>query len=273
MNLLRGLSWPLAVGAGASAATLVYGTLTVSNQLVLEARFLPVPDWPNDQQGVSIAVLADLHIGAKQNTRLQQNAVEMALFCEPDFVAIPGDIVGFWNELSFTNCLTVLEPLKALGKRVILVPGNHDHYWRNAWPLDTIAEQFGFTLLRNEARVVNGVQWLGIDSSGACAALPEKAAAAAQPGIATVCLWHEPDPIDSVDLPAHLVISGHSHGGQFTFPWGWTPMCTKLGARYLEGFFPDARTPLYVSRGVGTTGFPSRLVRLPEVSYLVLATA
>jgi predicted MPP superfamily phosphohydrolase len=234
---------------------------------------LPVPDWPEHQQGVSIAVLADLHIGSKQHTRLQQDAVETALYCEPDFVVIPGDIVGFWSEQSFANSLAVLDPLKTLRNRVVIVPGNHDHYWRDAWPLDYLAEEFDFTLLRNEARVVNGVQWLGIDSSSAGAALPEKAAATAQQGIATVCLWHEPDPTDSVDLPAQLVISGHSHGGQFTFPWGWTPMSTELGSRYLEGYFPEARTPLYVSRGVGTTGFPSRLGRLPEVSYLVLATA
>ncbi len=66
------------------------------------------------------------------------------------------------------------------------------------------------------------------------------------------------------------MIAGHSHGGQFRTPWGWPPMRTENGSRYLEGFFPDARTPLYVSRGVGTTFLPSRLFCPPEVSLLTL---
>jgi uncharacterized protein len=66
------------------------------------------------------------------------------------------------------------------------------------------------------------------------------------------------------------MISGHTHGGQFRAPWGWAPMKTRNGERYLEGFFPDAPTPLYVSRGIGTTGPPSRLNCPPEVSVLSL---
>ena len=48
------------------------------------------------------------------------------------------------------------------------------------------------------------------------------------------------------------------------------PAKTRLGRKYVEGFYPDAPTPLYVSRGVGTTLFPMRLDVPPEVSLLTL---
>jgi predicted MPP superfamily phosphohydrolase len=88
-----------------------------------------------------------------------------------------------------------------------------------------------------------------------------------------IVLWHEPDAVDLLPSGAHLMIAGHSHGGQWRFPWGWTPMTTRNGRKYIEGFFPDAPTPLYVSRGVGTTGPPARLGALPEVSILRLMSA
>jgi predicted MPP superfamily phosphohydrolase len=50
-------------------------------------------------------------------------------------------------------------------------------------------------------------------------------------------------------------------------------MGTKNGEKYVEGFFPDASTPLYVTRGVGTTGPPARMGALAEVSILTLHPA
>jgi predicted MPP superfamily phosphohydrolase len=47
-------------------------------------------------------------------------------------------------------------------------------------------------------------------------------------------------------------------------------MHTKNGEKYVRGYFPNAPTPLYVNRGLGTTGPPSRLNCMPEVTILTL---
>lgn len=47
-------------------------------------------------------------------------------------------------------------------------------------------------------------------------------------------------------------------------------MKTDLGRKYPRGFYPDAPTPLYVSRGVGTTLLPMRFLCPPEVAILTL---
>ena len=85
-----------------------------------------------------------------------------------------------------------------------------------------------------------------------------------------VCLWHEPDLVADLPSGCALTLSGHTHGGQGRLFGRFKPVKTRLGARYVEGFFPDAPTPLYVSRGVGTTLFPLRLDVPPEVSLLTL---
>jgi predicted MPP superfamily phosphohydrolase len=84
-------------------------------------------------------------------------------------------------------------------------------------------------------------------------------------------MLHEPDYVDDV-TPAEcsLQVSGHSHGGQMCLPFG-RPLSLPRGARkYFGGFYPDAKVPLYVSRGVGTIGVDLRFFCPPEVTVLTL---
>ena len=48
---------------------------------------------------------------------------------------------------------------------------------------------------------------------------------------------------------------------------------TQDGRKYVRGYHPEARTPVYVSRGIGTTGPPSRFMCPPEVAILTLISA
>jgi hypothetical protein len=54
-----------------------------------------------------------------------------------------------------------------------------------------------------------------------------------------------------------IMLAGHTHGGQVRIPL--LPPVKPVGAgRFLEGWYRDTFAPLYVSRGVGTTGIPVR---------------
>ena len=109
--------------------------------------------------------------------------------------------------------------------------------------------------------------WIGIDSIRSGDVDLEKAFAHARHE-PRVVLWHEPDAVETLPHGAVLQISGHSHGGQFILPGGFIPVTSEMGSRFIQGFFPDLKTPLYVSRGIGTTFLPSRLNCAPEVSLL-----
>lgn len=260
----------LALGAAASAATLVYGCLVETNRLVLERRRLRLPNWPGRLAGFKIAVLADLHVRDAYSVAHAKRAVGMALDEIPDVVVLPGDLIGYWKPESAWMLEDVLEPLLLMEGSAIAVPGNREYWSGHAGLLEPILSNLNIKLLRNEAWIHKGICWAGVDSVNAYQADPIGTMAQTAEGFPTVTLWHEPDLVEWLPSGAELMISGHTHGGQFTFPWGWTPMTSKNGKKYMRGWFPGAPTPLYVSRGVGYTGPPSRLNCPPEVSLLEL---
>lgn len=259
--------------ATASVATLVYGALAEANKLVVERRRIRLRNWPSGLNGYKIALLADFHLRDRYSLDLAKRAIEAALDEQPDFVVLAGDFVGYWKLESVDLLGEALENLLLMDGRVVAVPGNHDYWSGDASLLEPILSQFNIRLLRNEVWKKGPVTWVGVDSANAGKSEPYAPLAEAivtHADSPVVVVWHEPDLVDSLPIGADLMLSGHSHGGQFTLPWGWTPMHTKNGEKYVRGWFPDAPTPLYVTRGVGTTGPPSRLGCAPEVTILEL---
>jgi predicted MPP superfamily phosphohydrolase len=264
----------LLFGLGAaSVGVFVYGMLVETWKLKLEQRTLRLPLWPERLAGFRIAVLADFHLRDEYSLELAKRAVEMALDESPDMVVIPGDIVGHWRENTAALVGEALEPLLLMNGNVVAIPGNHE-YW-NGTPelIAPILDELNIRLLVNQAWRHAGITWVGIDSANLGRPNPEGAMRAALNEEPIVALWHEPDLVGGLPAGAALMIAGHSHGGQFRTPWGWPPMTTVNGKSYRDGFFPDTPTPLYVSRGIGTTGPPTRLFCPPEVSLLTLEPA
>lgn len=267
--------WPLVAGVAAgSAAWLVYGALVESKKLVVERKELFLPGWPERLRGYTIALLADFHLRDEYSVEQARRAVALALDESPDMVVLAGDFVGYWKLESPWMLEAVLEPLLLMDGAVVAVPGNHDYWEGDASLLEPILSEFNIRLLRNESWQRDGVCWVGVDSMNERKSDPYTPLRTAFEGNEPiVVVWHEPDAVELLPRGANLMLAGHSHGGQWRFPWGWTPMGTKGGERYVEGFFPEASTPLYVTRGVGTTGPPARLGALAEVSILRLNPA
>lgn len=255
---------------------LLYGALVEAERLVVGRQTLRLRGWPKELDGYRIALLADFHLRDEYTVALARRATEAAVAQEPDMILIAGDFVGYWKHESPWLLGEALSPL--VGHRVLAVPGNHDYWSGTADLLDPICQELGIRLLRNQGLIEDGIRWIGIDSFNAGQAdpfsalgsIPELPTANRQPP--TVVIWHEPDAVVRLPFSCDLMLSGHSHGGQFVFPGGWAPMSTKNGRRYVRGFYPQAPSPLYVTSGVGTTGPPSRFLCPPEVVVLQLVS-
>lgn len=263
---LSSLAW---MGGLVGGGMLLYGALVESKRLVVERHTLKLQHWPERLRGFRIAVLADLHLRDVHSLELAQRAVALALDESPDMVVLPGDIVGYWKPESPWLIGAALEPLLLMQGNALAVPGNHEYWQGKGTFLDPILSELGIKVLHNEHWVHQGICWAGVDSANAGEANPFLAMEGADKH-PIVAIWHEPDMVDLLPMGAALMIAGHSHGGQFRFPGGIIPMTTRHGKKYIEGFYPEARTPLYVSRGIGTTGPPSRFLCPPEVSILKL---
>ena len=260
--------WALLAG-GASAGLLAYGALVEAKRLVLERRTIALPAWPEWLAGFRIALLGDFHLRDEHSIRLSERAVAAALDAEPDMVVLIGDFVGYWKLDSPRMVGELLEPFLLMDGNVVAVPGNHEYWGGGPELLAPILDELNIKFLRNEHWKHQGIEWIGIDSANMEMDEPMRAVKGAGDG-PRIVLWHEPDPVDRLPFPADLQLSGHSHGGQWRFPF-WTPMHTANGVKYDRGFYPlDAAPALYVTRGIGTTGPPARFMCPPEVAILTL---
>jgi len=268
LGLLLGMA-----GMGVGALMFAHGNRFGRKQLTLDRVRLNLPLWPFEKNGFTIAVLADFHVMDTESADFAAKAIAMALTEKPDMVVLPGDLVQSWNPTIPRLIGDVLLPLREMNGNVVAVPGNHDYKYGPADPLEVICETAGVKLLRNESWSHRGVRWVGVDSYCAGVSDSQRAMQAGpkyDPIEPTIVLWHEPDTVDILPDGAALQVSGHSHGGQFILPFGITPKRTYMGRKYYSGFYPNAKTPLYVSRGIGTTFLPSRFQCPPEVSLLTL---
>ena len=110
-----------------------------------------------------------------------------------------------------------------------------------------------------------------------------KALQGVQPEDFVVLLAHAPNiAAQAVDLGVDLVLSGHTHGGQFKLPLLPAPYPhTGRGPRLEQGLYARERlsrrigmdadhTQIYVSRGLGASYIPARLFCRPELPIITL---
>lgn len=263
---------PLLAGiAGLGAGILAYGAWT-SDRLVAERRTLHLKSWPKTHRGFRVGLVADLHLRMDgESVRVCQAACQWLKDQEPDVIVIAGDIISFWQPGVVDLVELALAPLQGCKSEVIAIAGNHE-YAGPGTPdgLFPLLNEKGIITLRNESRLVKNVNLVGIDSGNSGHALPYATLTQADHQFPSIVLWHEPDFVKFLPSGLDLMLSGHSHGGQFVTPWGWAPMTSHGGSDYLSGFFPQAQCPLYVTRGLATTGPPSRFCCPPEVAVLTL---
>lgn len=88
-----------------------------------------------------------------------------------------------------------------------------------------------------------------------------------------ILLSHQPEDFDNyVDAGYDLVLSGHSHGGQFRLPFigGLYAPGQGLFPEYDGGLYSKGDTTMVVSRGIGNSSFPLRFNNRPELVLIEL---
>ena len=109
---------------------------------------------------------------------------------------------------------------------------------------------------------------LGTTRGGAGPSLG-RAIAAAPPDRARILLAHQPRFFSEAKGQVALQLSGHTHGGQVN-P-GFSP--AGLFMEFVAGRYERSGSTLYVNRGFGVAGPPTRVGAPPEVTKIVLVSA
>ncbi|MCW2816459.1 MAG: metallophosphoesterase [Nocardioides sp.] len=255
-------------------AVTAYGVVAATRPGVRTTE-VRVADLPAEHDGLRVVLLTDLHVGALHDASWTREVVDLVMAQEPDLVLLGGDLVdGRPGDVA-----DYLDPLAALDAPLGVhgVIGNHELLTGDddARRWIEVYEGLGVDVLANESVELGpGLVLVGVHDAtgtGDLAPDPERALAGVDPDDTLLHLAHEPRQVE--DLPpgsgVDLQLSGHTHGGQL---WP-VHLLVGLTDPVVAGYDADVDgVPVLVSRGVGTSGPPARVLAPPEVDVVVLRT-
>lgn len=255
------------------ACVTFWAFLVEPNRLVVRHEGIAIDKWPKELDGLKIAVLSDIHVGAnfidEHKLRL---IVERTNHLQPEMIVILGDyMTGARVEPEVFSA--VLKELRApLG--VYSVLGNHDWWW-DGTRVRRGLEANGIKVLENEVVEVKGrgsAVWLaGLADLWTRPQYIDETIAKVPPGQPLIALTHNPDIFPNVPERVHLLLAGHTHGGQVRLPIVGTLIePSRFGERFVRGHVNENNHHLFVTTGIGTSIIPVRFGVPPEVVLLTL---
>jgi len=238
------------------------------------------PNLPPELDGLKILQLSDMHLGIYQQLSDLEDVLLSAEAHTPDMVLVTGDIADRLDILPET--LKMIDQFDApYGKFACL--GNHEYY-RGIYAVRQTFDEGPVPLLVSEHRVVpvngsslviagaNDPRYMNRDNAKYLRQTIVQATDRTPSDGFIVLMCHRPeglDPASEFDIP--LVLSGHTHGGQFGM-FGRSVFQPMMPGRYLWGRYQRGNSQMYTSAGVGHW-FPFRLGWPPEAPVITLTRA
>jgi uncharacterized protein len=267
-----------AVAVGASMSAFGWGMVRGRWEWTAVEVPIHMPRLPAVLDGFTIVQLSDIHVGMFMDDRDLADGLGRIAGLKPDLVVVTGDII----DRDPRYIPLAARHLGAIRARygVVCIPGNHDYYTGVDGVLRAM-KLAGLSVLRNEGKVIapherGGIALLGVDDLSADRIEPgrgpdlARALAMVPPDRPTVLLAHQPPFVHrAVGKGVDLQLSGHTHGGQINPGF----RIASLLMPYVAGRYDVGGTILYVNRGFGTAGPPTRVGAAPEITRIVLVSS
>ncbi|GGX38871.1 metallophosphoesterase [Streptomyces fructofermentans] len=259
-------------GAAAAAAvgTVGYGTYDVLRGPAVKRVTVPLARLPRAAHGYRIAVVSDIHLGPVLGRGFAERVVDTINSTQPDLIAVVGDLV----DGSVKDLGPAAAPLARLRARhgAYFVTGNHE-YFSGAEQWVEHVRELGLRPLENARTELAHFDLAGVnDVAGEEEGQgPDfvKALGDRDRERACVLLAHQPVQIhEAVEHGVDLQLSGHTHGGQL---WPGN-LVAELANPTLAGLERYGDTQLYVSRGAGAWGPPTRVGAPSDITVVELAS-
>lgn len=238
---------------------------------------MPIHNLPEHLIGKTLMQISDIHVGNRFDYQYIIDSFQKAQKLNPDFVVYTGDYVSYDNEEQF-------EQLKEVSKHIVKgklgtfgILGNHDygHNWSEqnvADEITSILKKAGISVLSNQQKEQNGLNFIGLDDYWGLNFNPEKVMQNINHQKANLVLCHNPDVCD-LDVWNNYkgwILAGHTHGGQVKPPFLNPLILPVKNKRYSAGKIDlnDGRT-LYINRALGHL-WQVRLNVRPEITIFQL---
>lgn len=234
-------------------------------------RTISVAGLPEEAEGLTVAVLADLHADGVTRRQRVGKIVDRTNALKPDLIVLLGDFVDGRLEVRGGE----LKPLAGLSARygVFGVPGNHEYYsGYREWM--AFLSSLGIQMLCNEHHflperkvAVAGVTDPAAKRMGEVPPDVEKALAGIPAGALKLLLAHQPKLApEAAEAGADVQLSGHTHGGMV---FGVDRLVAGFNGGFVSGLYRVGKMTLYLTNGAGIwSGFPIRLGVPSEIALL-----
>jgi predicted MPP superfamily phosphohydrolase len=247
-----------------------------AHRVLVSRHDVQVPDLPPALDGLRLAQVTDVHLPGNQLAA--RAALEHLHRERPDIVILNGDMTESGQALSQVADFAA----EARGQRAtVAILGNWEY---RAGVVGDVAgdvyRRVGVELLVNQSITLDlgGARLALVGLDDALMGHPDlmRARKGIAAGTPEIWLVHEPAfataPPIGVSARPIVLLAGHTHGGQIRIPF-LPPVKPEGAGRFLEGWYRDTFAPLYVSRGVGTTGIPARFRCPAELPIFTLRGA
>lgn len=215
-------------------------------------------DIPKSFRGYRIVHLSDIH-----DHKLSKRFYDKLRKLQPDIVVITGDVIDSSN----FNLKRCIDNLKDIHYPMYYVIGNHEIGSKRLEEILSALEDLKINILDNECcqLIKNDEQ---IDLFG----VSNRSRPNLEVSQFTILLGHRSEMINYYKrIGAHLVLSGHAHGGQFRLfskglyapDQGWLP-------KYTSGLHVYGKTHHIINRGIGNSSLKLRLFNRPEIGLIIL---
>ena len=244
-----------------------------AHRVLLSRHDVSIRGLPTALDGLRIAQVSDVHFPGNQLAA--RAALDHLRSERPEVVVLSGDMT------ETARAVGAMEEFAAAARGTlgtVAVLGNWEYRARVVDELAAaVYRRAGVDLLINQSKVleIGGTPLVLVGLDDVLSGRPDLDAArkGLQQDALEIWVIHEPSFADQIPAGtsgrAALLLAGHTHGGQIRIPF--LPPVKPTGAgRFLEGWYRDTAVPLYVSRGVGTTGIPARFRCSAELPIFTL---
>ncbi|MFA6515114.1 MAG: metallophosphoesterase [Candidatus Paceibacterota bacterium] len=244
---------------------ITYGVINASNPRIV--RWTVVSEkLSQNWSDKKIVIISDVHLGSIRKEGFLKKIISKIENENPDVVFILGDLIdgpSFPYEKWFKE-FSVLKPQFG----ILYVEGNHEKYSQE---YDKFKSQLPSSInnLTDKKVIINNTQIIGLDykeSKSPDEINKELEYLRYDKNQPSIILMHDPKNTEDLSkMEVSLVLSGHTHSGQF-FPF--TTLVNSIYKKYSHGVSYTDKTASLTSAGVGTSIIPIRIETTPEIIVL-----
>lgn len=250
-----------------------------TNTVRIVTKEFAVPGLPDELEGLRIAHIADLQADPRTRERKLNRYVRKINKLEPHIVIHSGDLVTSGKKFIEMGAGALGSVEAAYG--VFSCVGDHD-YWSGSDSIRTALAKYGVVYRdnKNEFVDVNGAT-IGISlvtdiysRRVSDEILDSLALDVARADLRVIVPHQVPERLvdPAQDLGYHLLLAGHTHGGQVAFgiPGLFLVQGSRTETPYVTGFFNLGSMLVSVNNGLGLTLAPIRFQAPAEVSLITI---